>query len=113
MKDFLMLFRSEPQENPPSPEQLQAMLKEWEKWHAELEKNGQFVASEALNYSGRQLAPDGSVTDGPYAELKELVGGFTWVKAVDLDQAFELAKSCPMHMMGGHIEVREFEVFDY
>lgn len=52
--------------------------------------------------SGRQKA----VHDGPYAEAKDLVNGFTLIEATDLSQAVELSKGCPLLDVGGSVEVR-------
>jgi len=48
------------------------------------------------------------VKDGPFAEAKEVMGGFFVVEAEDYDQAVEVAKTCP-HMDFGSIEVRQIE----
>jgi hypothetical protein len=67
-----------------------------------------------LKDGGQPLEPTGkvvsgkqkTVTDGPYAEAKDLVGGFTLVEARDLSQAAELSKGCPIFDNGGTVEVR-------
>jgi len=46
------------------------------------------------------------VTDGPYAEAKDLVGGFSLIEAKDLAQAVEISKGCPILEIGGSVEVR-------
>ena len=53
---------------------------------------------------------DGVVTDGPFAETKEALGGYYLVEARDLDQALELARQCPVSQ--GGVEVRPVMVFD-
>jgi hypothetical protein len=55
------------------------------------------------------VKPTNVVTDGPYTEIKESVGGYTVVKADSLDEAVELAKGCPILTVGGNVEVREIE----
>lgn len=60
---------------------------------------------DGLKPDGRVVHPDRSVTDGPFAESKELVGGYCMVEATDLGAALELALSMPP--TGGAIEVRE------
>jgi len=47
-----------------------------------------------------------TITDGPYAETKDIVAGFTLVEARDLDQAVELSKGCPIFETDGAVEVR-------
>jgi hypothetical protein len=57
---------------------------------------------------GKQKA----VTDGPFAEAKDVVGGFSLIQARDLDQAVELSKGCPILEVGGSIEVRQIQVMN-
>lgn len=102
-----MLFRSE--ENPdfhPSPEELQAEVKLWENWIGGIAAQGKFQSSEALDFTGKVLHADGSVTDGPYMELKEIVGGYILLKAADFDEALQMAKGCPALTSGGKVEIR-------
>jgi hypothetical protein len=58
------------------------------------------------------VGPKKIVTDGPYAEGKEIVGGFFVVLARDINEAVELAKDCPDYEFGGVVEVREVQKFD-
>lgn len=113
MKNFMMLFRNVADGQQPSPEQLQAMVKKWDNWKAELEKTGNFVASEALGYQGKTINATGTITNGPYAEVKEHIGGYTIVKANDLDHAAKLAEGCPILQVGGTVEVRDIMVFNF
>ena len=62
---------------------------------------------DALKPEGSVVNADNSVTDGPFAESKELVGGYSMVQAEDLAAAIELAKDSPMIKSGGTVEVRE------
>ena len=62
---------------------------------------------DALKPGGAVVNADLSVTDGPFAESKELVGGYSMVEASELAAAVELAKTCPTHNYGGQVEVRE------
>lgn len=52
------------------------------------------------------------VTDGPYMESKEMVGGFFVVRAESLEAAIEIAKGCPDLELGGSVEVRDVVVFE-
>ena len=47
-----------------------------------------------------------TVTDGPFAEAKDVIGGYTLVEARDIDQAVELSKGCPIFEFEGAVEVR-------
>lgn len=109
----MMLFRTEKSDAPkPSPEQMQAMVKQWQDWIGGIAAQGKFVATNALGSSGKTVQSDGIVTDGPYAEIKEVVGGYIIVKAENLEDAVKLSDGCPtLARDGGKVEVRDFMVF--
>jgi hypothetical protein len=114
MSDFIFLFRStegQAQEAMGNSERAQKSLAVWLSWIRELEQNGH------LKHPGQPLARTGKVvrgreqaepvvTDGPYAEAKDLILGFIVVSARDLEQAAQLAKGCPIVASGGSVEVR-------
>lgn len=113
MNQYLLIYRNDAtQKFQPSPEEMQAIMGQWGAWHETLAKEERLVASEALQTNGKVLAPDNVVTDGPYVESKELVGGFTLIKAESYDKAVEIAKGCPLHSAGEKIEVREIMNFN-
>ncbi len=87
---------------------MQALTKRWMDWI------GSIAAQNKLGDRGNRLEQRGKVvrnpslvTDGPYTELKETVGGYSLVKADSLEEATELAKGCPGLTVGGSVEVRE------
>ncbi|MBI3233972.1 MAG: transcription initiation protein [Bacteroidetes bacterium] len=109
MKDFLLIFRNPVSSNeiPLSPEEMQNMLKTWQDWI------GNIAAQNKLSNSGNRLENDGAVvkpnniiTNGPYVEIKEAIGGYIIVKADSLAEATELSKDCPILQVGGNVEVR-------
>jgi len=53
-----------------------------------------------------QVKPGALVTNGPYVETKEAIGGYILIRAETLDEAAEMAKGCPILMIGGNVEVR-------
>lgn len=113
MKEFMMLFHSVPDmTQQPTQEQIQASLKRWQDWIGGIAAQGKFSSTEALGYNGKTLHHDGMVTDGPYTEVKEMIGGYLICKAESLEEAFELAKGCPILAEGGKVEVRDIMVFD-
>ncbi len=112
MKEFMMIFRSEPSKSAPSPEQMQAIVKQWQDWIGGIAAQGKFVSTNALGFQGKTLHADATVTDGPYAEVKEIVGGYCIVKAANLEEAFKLAEGCPTLAVGGKVEVRDVMVFN-
>jgi hypothetical protein len=114
MKEFLMLFRNEKMENnmPPSKEQMDAVMKQWQEWIRGIAEKGKYVSTNRLISEGKTLKPGNVISDGPYAEVKEVVGGYLLVKANSLDEAIELAKSCPNLNYGGSVEVRSMISID-
>ena len=110
MTDFLMLFRGGDEEVAKfSPEAMQQHLQQWGQWIESLSQQGKFKAGDPLGRSGRVVSGGGQVTDGPYAEAKDLVGGYVLVTAETLDEATELAKGCPIYKTGGTTEVRPIQ----
>jgi len=114
MKDFMMLFHSEPNPNlNPTPEEIQREVNAWQDWIEGISAQGKLKnPGDALGFEGKTMHADGSVTDGPYAEVKEIVGGFIIVSANSIDEATELAKGCPGLDNGGKVEIRDIMVFD-
>jgi hypothetical protein len=108
MKEFMLIFRND--YNPsfkPSPEQMQASIKQWQDWIGGIAAQGKFVNTNRLGFEGKTLKPNNVITDGPYAEVKEILGGYLILKADTLDEAVALAKGCPILFIGGHVEVRD------
>jgi hypothetical protein len=113
MKDFMFIFRNgmEARTNA-SPEEMQNNMQLWFAWVEKLKNQGIYIAGEALMPGGKTSKGEKPViTDGPFAESKELVGGFFVVKAKDIDAAMELTKDYPDYSIGGSVEVREVVVF--
>ncbi len=106
MSEFTYLYRG--RSTASSPEQRQQHLQKWVAWFKELGANGY------IKDPGRPLESTGSVvkggqkivTDGPYAEAKDVVGGYTLIEARDLAHAVEISKGCPILEVGGSVEVR-------
>ena len=109
--NFLLLFRCAPKSSNLSPEEMQAIFGKWTAWMKGLKDQGNFVGADRLEADGKVLRnPRGaSVTDGPFAEAKEIMAGYTIVSADSLAQATEFAKSCPGLDYGFSVEVRPIE----
>ena len=71
------------------------------------------VAQTVCIRKAKPLSQENIITDGPYAEVKEMVGGYLIVKANTLDEAVEMAKSCPNLIYGGNVEVRSVMSIEY
>ena len=106
MSEFLFLYRGG--DSSGSPEEMQQNMQKWVAWMKELGDNGHLKAI------GNPLEPGGkvvkgkqkSITDGPYAEAKDLVGGYSLIEAKNLNEAAEVSKGCPVFDTGGFVEVR-------
>ncbi|MDB5231124.1 MAG: transcription initiation protein [Chitinophagaceae bacterium] len=109
MKDFLLVFRADYNSMPKgSPEEGQAIMKQWMDWIGGIAAQNKLKdKGNALRSGGKVVSAGNVITDGPYTEIKELIGGYTVVKAESLDEAAELAKGCPILSAGGNVEVRE------
>ncbi|WP_343672099.1 YciI family protein [Chitinophaga sp.] len=110
MNEFLLIFRRDnSKEAQPSPAELQASIKPWQEWLGKLEADGVLVShGNRLRPEGAVIKPGKIVTDGPYADIKESIGGFIVVKAEDLNAATEMGKGCPVlnAPWNGSVEVR-------
>jgi hypothetical protein len=90
-----------------TPEQIQQNMHKWEKWIGEgLQKGWMLDPGDGLTKEGCVVNAKKVVTDGPFMESKEIVGGFSIVQADSLEAAAQLAKGCPGLLTGGTVEVR-------
>jgi hypothetical protein len=113
MTEFTFLFRGTG-DSSSSPEQMQKSMQRWIAWFKELGEKGH------IKYPGHPLEAGGQVVkgrqktvhDGPYAEAKDIVNGFTLIEAKDLSQAVELSKGCPILDAGGSVEVRPVRILN-
>jgi hypothetical protein len=107
MAKFLFIYRGNPQENAKmTPEQMQQHLQKWMEWIGTAVKQGWMVdEGDALTGEGRVVKPK-VITDGPFVESKEIVGGYSIVEANTIDAAAKLAQGCPGLLVGGLVEVR-------
>lgn len=106
MSEFTFIYRG--QDTTASPEQTQKTLEKWRAWFDELEAGGQLKDhGHPLEGTGKVvIGKQTMVNDGPYAEAKDVIGGFSIIEARDLAHATELAKGCPILGDGGSVEVR-------
>lgn len=115
MKEFLLVFRRDAVSNEPaqSPEQIQAMMKPWQDWMGGIAAQNKLVSTgNRLEPDGRVIKPGSVVTDGPYVEIKEAIGGYIIIKGGSLDEAAEISKGCPILNIGGNVEVRTIVPMD-
>jgi hypothetical protein len=96
-----------------SPEAQQAHMGKWFAWVEKLRNEKRYVSGEALLPGGKTVkGAKKTVTDGPFAESKEIVAGYFVLQAKNLDEAVLIAKDCPDYELGGVVEVREVMKFD-
>lgn len=110
MAKFLFVYRNRSESNNNvSPEEMQKIHQKWQTWMTEgLQKGWMLDAGHGLKTEGRVVNAKKVVSDGPFIEAKEIVGGFSIVQADTLDTAAEFAKGCPILLNGGTVEVRPF-----
>ncbi len=109
MANFMYLFRGGFDSRPDvAAAEMQAQMQRWVDWMKQLSAKGHLKAGEPLEKTGKVLhAKQKTIHDGPYAEAKDLVGGYLIVSAENLEHAAELAKGCPILISeGGTVEVR-------
>ena len=111
MKEFLFIFRNDFNNVPNgSPEEMQAMTKKWMDWIGGIAAQNKLAnRGNRLATGGKVVKPNNLITDGPYSEIKESVGGYSIVKVDSYEEAVEIAKGCPVLSMGGNVEVREID----
>lgn len=111
MKYLLAIFGEEPELGEMSPEEMAAMMEPWSKFGEELVGSGAYIAGEGLQPSAtatsvhNRAGGEQIVSDGPFAETKEQLGGFYLLECASLDEAQEWAKKVPMGE-GSTVEVR-------
>ena len=96
MSEYVYLYRGGAA--PSSPQDAQAGMQKWVKWMQELADKGHMKdRGQPLERAGKLVqGKHKTVTDGPFAEAKDVVGGYTLIEAKDLAQAAELSKGCPI-----------------
>jgi len=111
MKEFLLIFRADSHNLPSgTPEEMKAVTQKWMDWIAGIERQGKLAnRGNRLENSGRVLR-SAVTTDGPFCEIKEIVGGYTLIRATDIGEAENIAKGCPILLFGGSVEVRPISV---
>jgi hypothetical protein len=109
MSEFTFLYRG--RDTAASPEQMQKNIEKWLAWFKDLSEKGHLKdRGHPLEAAGKVVkGKQKSVNDGPYAEAKDVVAGFTLIEARDLIHATELSKSCPILDVGGSVEVRPIQ----
>lgn len=97
-----------------SPDEMQRIIARYQAWSAQVAQAGKLAGGEKLKDEGGKhlTAAQGKlvVRDGPFAEAKEVIGGYFLIEAADYDEAVRLSSDCPHLELGGRIELREIDV---
>ena len=114
MPNYVLLLHEDPAVfQDLSADEMQTIIRKYRVWKEKMMQSGSVTAGKKLtDGAGRVLRPGGgqpSISDGPYTESKEVIGGIFEIVAENYDQAVEIARQCP-HLEYGTIEVREIEL---
>lgn len=115
MEKFMLIFHggSDLADATRSPEAMQKHMQKWFAWVEKLKKEGRYLSGEPLEPNGKFISgPKKVVTDGPFAESKELVGGYFIIQAKDIQEAVRLCDDYPDYALNGKIEVRPVQKMD-
>jgi hypothetical protein len=109
MNEFLLIFRRDytTKETQPSPEELQSSIQQWQDWLGGIAAQNKLAKPlQRWDGAGKIVQTSKNVINGPYAEIKEAIGGLIIIKAADYDEAVSIAYSCPILGLGGNVEIR-------
>lgn len=111
MAGYILLFYSNHgQLDHLTPEEMQRLAADFGAWANQMRTEGRFVGGNRLRNDVRSVAASAGravVTDGPYAESKEIVGGYFNITAASFDEACAVAAACPSLKYGARVEVRQ------
>ena len=109
MDEYILIFRHEDGMKVASPEQIQVWMKQTMDWIGSISAQQKFIGGNGLPFAdSRVVWHNNVVTNGPFGEIKETIGGYIMVKAASVDEAVEFAKGCPVLQGDGNsVEVRK------
>ena len=112
--DYLLLFRGNVWDRGLSPAQLQKVVSDWMAWFERLKAEGKCTGGHPLEDEGKVVSgKQRTVADGPFAESKEVLGGYWMIQVQSRQEAIEWASRCPA-LDNEVIEVRKvFEMSDF
>ncbi len=108
MNEFMFLFRQPNYDySRKSPAEMEAISKKWHDWIGEIAAQGKLASGgQQLSAEGKVLKAGGVITDGPFVEIRERLGGYIVVKADNFEEATTLAHGCPALDVDGSVEIR-------
>jgi hypothetical protein len=105
--DYMLLFRGTTWDKGLSPEEIQKVVTNWYKWFDGLIKDGRALSGHPLMEEGKVVTgKKRAVADGPFAESKEAIGGYFYLRVSGMEEAVEIAQRCPGLDYGVTVEVR-------
>ncbi len=105
--DYLFLIRGSDWDKGLSPEQIQHVMSQTMAWFEKLHQQGRVKAGQPLGAEGKTVSgKKATVSDGPFVESKETIGGYLIIQAASLDEATSIARTFPNLAYGSSIEVR-------
>jgi len=106
--EYLLLFRGAGWEKSLSPAELQTLMTQWVSWYDGLQQQGRVKGANPLFPEGKVVSGKKGkvVSDGPFAESKEAIGGYFLIQATSMDEAIEIARGWPILEVGCTVEVR-------
>jgi len=109
MEEYALIMRHEDGTKIASPEQLEIWMKQTMDWIGGIAAQNKFVGGTGLPFEDARVVKHNKiVTNGPFGEIKETIGGFITVKADSVEEAVEFAKGCPvLQGEGNTVEVRK------
>jgi hypothetical protein len=103
---YLLIFRSTDWYQGLSPEQMQQVADNWMAWFNRLKTEGKCAGGNPLEREGKIVGKNRVVSDGPFAESKESIGGYFLLTVGSMDEAVAIAQQCPGLPFGIRVEVR-------
>src|SRR5690242_21835969 len=105
---YMLIFRGTDWYKDLTPEQTQQVADRWMAWFNRLKDEGKAIAGNPLEREGRIVSGKNGrvVSDGPFAESKETIGGYFLLRVNSLDEAVAIAQQCPGLAYGAQVEVR-------
>ena len=109
MEEFALIMRHEDGKKVASPEQIQVWMKQTMDWVGGIAAQNKYISGTGLLFADAKVVwPDNVITNGPFGEIKETIGGFMIVKADNIEEAIQFAKGSPvLQGEGNSVEVRQ------
>lgn len=114
MDEFMLIFRHQDGQKIASPEQIQVWMKQTMDWIGGIAAQNKFSGGNGLPFDDAKVVwPNNVVTNGPFGDIKETIGGYIIVKAESVEEAVEFAKGSPVLLGEGNtVEVRRIATDD-